>query len=143
MAASKLCQRVKIHAQRAYCIFTVQLNSKYKRPSCMFTSDEQISPPSLVLKSKSCQVLPDKYIPKAEQLKRIFTPKKSKCEEFCLQTRLGGEICAYDVIMHKAKGYWTSQIRSIAIHVFYLYFRTNTKYELGCYPPKIKSYLLT
>ena len=142
MAASKLCQRVKIHTQRAYCICTVQLNSKHW-PSCMFTSDEQISPPSLVLKSKSCQVLPDKYIPKVEQLKIIFTPKKCKCETFCLQKRLGGEICAYDVIMHKAEGHWTSQIRSITIHVFYLYFRTNTKYELGCYPPKIKTYLLT
>ena len=85
--------------------------------------------------SKSCHVLPDKYIPKAEQLKRIFTPKECKCEEFCLQTRLTGEICAYDVIMHKAEGHWTSQIRSIAVHVFYLYFRTNTKYELGYYPP--------
>ena len=104
---------------------------------------KQISPPSLVLKSKSCQVLPDKYISKAEQLKRIFTPKECKCEKFCSQTRLGGEICAYDVIMHKAEGHWTSQIRSIAIHVFYLYFRTNTKYELGSYPPKIKTYLLT
>ena len=63
----------------------------------MFTSDEYISPPSLALKLKSCQVV-HKWIPKAEQLKRIFTPKKCKCEEFWLQTRLG-EICSTDVIM--------------------------------------------
>ena len=63
----------------------------------MFTSDEYISPPSLALKLKSCQVV-HKWIPKAEQLKRIFTPKKCKCEEFWLQTRLG-VICSTDVIM--------------------------------------------
>ena len=31
----------------------------------------------------------------------VFTPKECKCKEFCLQTRLGGEICSSDVIMHK------------------------------------------
>ena len=69
-------------------------------PLRMFTSDKQISPPSLVLKLKSCQVL-HKWIPKAEKLNRIFTPKECKCEEFCLKTRLDGEICSSDVIMHK------------------------------------------
>ena len=69
-------------------------------PLRMFTSDKQISPPSLVLKLKRCQVL-YKWIPKAEKLNRIFTPKECKCEEFCLKTRLDGEICSSDVIMHK------------------------------------------
>ena len=63
----------------------------------MFTSDEQISPPSLVLKLKSCQVV-HKWVPKPEKFKRVFTPKECKCAEFCLQTRLG-EICSTDVIM--------------------------------------------
>ena len=63
----------------------------------MFTSGEQISPPSLVLKLKSCQVV-HKWVPKPEKLKRVFTPKECKCAEFCLQTRLG-EICSTDVIM--------------------------------------------
>ena len=63
----------------------------------MFTSDEYISPPSLVLKLKSCQVV-HKWIPRAEKLKRIFTPKGCKCKQFCLQTRFG-EICSTDVIM--------------------------------------------
>ena len=31
----------------------------------------------------------------------VFTPKECKCEEFCLQTRLGGEFCSSDVIIHK------------------------------------------
>ena len=30
--------------------------------------------------------------------------KRVKCEEFCLQTRLGGEIWSSDVIMHE--GHW-------------------------------------
>ena len=63
----------------------------------MFTSDKYISPPSLVLKLKSCQVV-HKWIPRAEKLKRIFTPKGCKCKQFCLQTRFG-EICSTDVIM--------------------------------------------
>ena len=63
----------------------------------MFTSDEYISPPSLVLKLKSCQVV-HKWIPRAEKLKRIFTPKGCKCKQFFLQTRFG-EICSTDVIM--------------------------------------------
>ena len=33
----------------------------------------------------------------------VFTPKECKCKEFCLQTRLGGEICSSDVIMHKGQ----------------------------------------
>ena len=32
---------------------------------------------------------------------KVFTPKECKCEEFCLQTRLGGEFCSPDVIIHK------------------------------------------
>ena len=31
----------------------------------------------------------------------VLTPKECKCEEFCLQTRLGGEFCSPDVIIHK------------------------------------------
>ena len=31
----------------------------------------------------------------------VFTPKECKSEEFCLQTRLGGEFCSSDVIIHK------------------------------------------
>ena len=83
-------------------------------PFRMFTSDKQISPPSLVLKLKSCQVL-HKWIPKAEKLKRIFTPKECKCEEFFLRRRLGGEMCSSDVIMHKGhfllSSLWVSYTR--------------------------------
>ena len=32
---------------------------------------------------------------------KVFIPKECKCEEFCLQTRLGGEFCSPDVIIHK------------------------------------------
>ena len=69
-------------------------------PLCMSTSDEQISPPSLVLKMKVCQGVHE-WLLKVETVKRMFTPKECKCEEICLQTRLGGEICSSDVIMHK------------------------------------------
>ena len=31
----------------------------------------------------------------------VLTPKECKCEEFCLQTRLGREFCSPDVIIHK------------------------------------------
>ena len=31
----------------------------------------------------------------------VFTPKECKSEEFCLQTRLSGEFCSSDVIIHK------------------------------------------
>ena len=37
----------------------------------------------------------------AEELNRITKHNKCKCEEFFFQTRRGGEICSYDVIMHK------------------------------------------
>ena len=37
----------------------------------------------------------------AVELNRITKHNKSKCEEFFFQTRRGGEICSYDVIMHK------------------------------------------
>ena len=29
----------------------------------------------------------------------VFTPKECKCKEFCLQTRLGGEICSSEVFI--------------------------------------------
>ena len=66
----------------------------------MFTSNEQISPPSLVF---NCRVAKFciKECPKAVNLKRIPTHKECKCREFSLQTRLGGRICSSDVIMHK------------------------------------------
>ena len=66
----------------------------------MFTSNEQISPPSLVLNCKVAKFC-IKECPKAVNLKRISTQKECKCKEFSLQTRLGGEICSSDVIMHK------------------------------------------
>ena len=66
----------------------------------MFTSNEQISPPSLVLKLLSCEVL-HKRIPEVVNLKRIPTHKECKCRKFSLQMRLGVEICLSDVIMHK------------------------------------------
>ena len=66
----------------------------------MFTSNEQISPPSLVLKLLSCEVL-HKRIPEVVNLKRIPTHKECKRRKFSLQTRLGVEICLSDVIMHK------------------------------------------
>ena len=65
----------------------------------MFTSNEQISPPSLVLKL-SCEVL-HKRIPEVVNLKRIPTHKECKRRKFSLQMRLGVEICLSDVIMHK------------------------------------------
>ena len=66
----------------------------------MFTSNVQISPPSLVLNCKVAKFC-IKECPKAVNLKRIPTHKECKCREFSLQTRLGGEICSFDVIMHK------------------------------------------
>ena len=42
--------------------------------------------------TESCEVL-HKWIPKAVRLKRIPTHKDCKCEEFCLQTGLRGNIC--------------------------------------------------
>ena len=66
----------------------------------MFTSNEQISPPSLVLNCKVATFCV-KDCPKGVDLKRIPTHKECKCREFSLQTRLGGEICSSDVIMHK------------------------------------------
>ena len=69
----------------------------------MFTSNKQISPPSLVLNCKVAKFC-IKECPKAVNLKRISTQKECKCKEFSLQTRLGGEICSSDVIMHK--GHW-------------------------------------
>ena len=44
----------------------------------------------------------------AEELNRITKHNKCKCEEFFFQTRRGGEICSYDVIMHK----WHSALAS-------------------------------
>ena len=35
------------------------------------------------------------------ELKRIPTLIYSQCEEFCLETKLGDEICSCDVINHK------------------------------------------
>jgi len=35
------------------------------------------------------------------ELKRIPTIINSKCEEFCLETKLGGEICSCEVINHE------------------------------------------
>ena len=66
----------------------------------MFTSNVQISPPSLVLNCKVAKFCIKEW-PKAVNLKRIPTHKECKCREFSLQTRLGGEICSSDVIMHK------------------------------------------
>ena len=66
----------------------------------MVTSNEQISPPSLVLNCKVAKFCIKEW-PKAVNLKRIPTHKECKCREFSLQTRLGGEICTSDVIMHK------------------------------------------
>ena len=70
----------------------------------MFTSNEQISPPSLVLNCKVAKFC-KKECPKAVNLKRISTQKECKCKEFSLQTRLGGEICSSDVIMHKGRSH--------------------------------------
>ena len=72
----------------------------------MFTSSEQISPPSLVLNCKVAKFC-IKECPKAVNLKRISTQKECKCKEFSLQTRLGGEICSSDVIMHKGHSHLT------------------------------------
>ena len=55
----------------------------------MYTSEEQISPPSLVLKLWNCEVL-HKCIPKIVDLKRIALHKESKLEELCSQTILAG-----------------------------------------------------
>ena len=66
----------------------------------MFTSNEQISQPSLVLNCKVAKFRIKECL-KAVNLKRIPTHKECKCREFSFQTRLGGEICSSDVIMHK------------------------------------------
>ena len=42
-----------------------------------------------------------KWIPEAVNLRRTSTHKECICRKFSLQTRLGGEICSSDVIMHK------------------------------------------
>ena len=44
-----------------------------------------------------------KWNPMAVQLKRISTHEECKCEEFCLRTRLGGEICSSDLITDKGQ----------------------------------------
>ena len=80
-------------------------SSPYCAGLCMFTSNEQISPPSLVLNCKVAKFC-IKECPKAVNLKRISTQKECKCKEFSLQTRLGGEICSSDVIMHKGHCLW-------------------------------------
>ena len=41
-------------------------------------------------------------IPKAVELNGITKHNKCKCEEFFFQTRRGGGICSYDVIMHNS-----------------------------------------
>ena len=77
-------------------------SSPYCAGLCMFTSNEQISPPSLVLNCKVAKFC-IKECPKAVNLKRIPTYKECKGREFSLQTRLGGEICSSDVIMHNGR----------------------------------------
>lgn len=53
----------------------------------MYTSEEQISLPNLVLKLWNCEVL-HKCISKIVDLKRIALHKESKLEELCSQTML-------------------------------------------------------
>ena len=74
--------------------------ASFNSPYACFTSNEQISPPSLVLNCKVAKFCIKEW-PKVVNLKRIPTHKECKCREFSLQTRLGGEICSSDVIMHK------------------------------------------
>ena len=84
----------------------------------MFTSSEQISPPSLVLNCKVAKFC-IKECPKPVNLKGISTQKECKCKEFSLQTRLGGEICSSDVIMHK--GHYRveyDEIRQLAVRPY-------------------------
>ena len=44
-----------------------------------------------------------KWNPMAVQLKRIPTHEECKCDEFCLQMRLGGEICSSDLVTDKGQ----------------------------------------
>ena len=66
----------------------------------MFMSGRQISQPSLVRKFKVVRFCINE-IPKAVEVKRILMHKECKCEEFCLQTRLVGEIYSSDIVMHR------------------------------------------
>lgn len=72
---------------------------------CIFMSVEQTSPPKLVLKLLSWEVLHD-WILKAVELKGTPTHKGCICKGFCLQTRLGGEISPSYVIVRK--GQWSA-----------------------------------
>ena len=53
------------------------------------------------------------------QLKRIPMLKECKREEFCLQTRLGGEICSSDVITHKDHCFFSEAQRVICAEGYY------------------------
>ena len=76
----------------------------------MFKLDEQISSPRLVLKLQGCEVLhkimnsQGSRIEKNAHAQRVQMEKK----KVWLQTRLGGEICLSDVIMHKGHSLNTS-----------------------------------
>ena len=69
-------------------------------PLCMITSDEQISPPSLVCKENSlhlhsfCVDILFKFTALGHSFMQNFATLQFK-------TRLGGEICSFDVNMHK------------------------------------------
>ena len=78
-------------------------------PLCMITSDEQISPPSLVCKESSlhlhsfCVDILFKFTALGHSFMQNFATLQFK-------TRLGGEICSFDVNMHK--GYYIAKLES-------------------------------
>jgi len=67
----------------------------------MFMSDYIISPQSLTFRVEIC-IFYHKQNPKAAEMKRISTCNVPEDDNNLVQTGLGGEFWASDVIMHKA-----------------------------------------
>ena len=87
-------------ARNAYGEKYQHTKSLFQWPLCMITSDEQISPPSLVCKENSlhlhsfCVDILFKFTALGHSFMQNFATLQFK-------TRLGGEICSLDVNMHK------------------------------------------
>ena len=74
------------------------------RPLCMITSDEQISPPSLVCKENSLP-LHSLYVGILFKFTALGHSFMQNFATLQFKTRLGGEICSFDVNMHKPAQY--------------------------------------
>ena len=89
----------------SHCSFLVSnLRALAEWPAlCMFSSEFHRQASFWSWKAAKFRI---NELPRQNSCKEYSAPKEWKCEEFCLQTRLGGEICWSDVIMHKGHILW-------------------------------------